>query len=127
MWVWVGCAHAVGDPARVPGGQVDLVDLEERIPRFALALEDELVAVGRKIALAGPAPLERHAAHAAEEVRFRPLGDVARAGGVPFSVAVVGRERRGRRSRLRARRWADGLPAEVEAGSVGRLFVRAEG
>ena len=49
-----------------------------------------------------------------------------RVGGLPFSVAVVGRERRGRRSLLRARRWAGGLPAEEDAGVPGRLFVRGE-
>jgi hypothetical protein len=49
-----------------------------------------------------------------------------RAGGVPFSVAVVGRERRGRHARPRARRWAGGLPPETESGSVGRLFTRRE-
>jgi len=50
----------------------------------------------------------------------------ARAGGVPFSVAIVGRERRGRGSRPRARRWAGGLPSETESGSVGRLVARRE-
>lgn len=58
-------------------------------------------------------------------LRLPPDAD-ARSHGVPFSVAVVGRERRGRRSRTRARRWAGGLPAETESGSVGRLFTRRE-
>jgi hypothetical protein len=52
-------------------------------------------------------------------------GDL-RPGGVPFSVAVVGRERRGRNSWLRARRWAGGLPAEEDAGVPGRLLTRRE-
>lgn len=43
----------------------------------------------------------------------------ARAGGVAFSVAVAGRERK--QSRLR--RWAGGLPDEQEAGAPGRLLV----
>lgn len=46
--------------------------------------------------------------------------------GLPFSVAVVGRERHGRRSLLRARRWAGGLPPDSDAGAVGRLFTRLD-
>jgi hypothetical protein len=58
-------------------------------------------------------------------LRLPPDAD-ARAGGVPFSVAVVGRERRGRQVRSRARRWAGGLPADTGAGAVGRLHTRLE-
>jgi hypothetical protein len=50
-----------------------------------------------------------------------------RAGGLPFSVAIVGRERRGRQLRTRARRWAGGLPRDSGAGAVGRLFTRRQG
>lgn len=58
-------------------------------------------------------------------LRLPPDADT-RAGGLSFSVAVVGRERRGRHSRTRARRWGGGLPPDTEAGALGRLFTRRE-
>jgi glycerophosphoryl diester phosphodiesterase len=47
----------------------------------------------------------------------------ARGPGVAFSVGVVGRE--GKQTRLR--RWAGGLPDELEAGAPGRLLVDERG
>ena len=46
-------ADAGRDPVGVAGGEIEDVDLEERIAGFALALEDERLAVRGEIALAG--------------------------------------------------------------------------
>jgi len=54
-----------------------------------------------------------------------PADFVSRLGGVPFSVAVVGTDRRGKRPLRRLRRWAGGLPAEEDTGVPGRLVPRA--
>jgi len=73
------------------------------------------------------AHLDGHDFEGGARLRLRLPADAdQRAGGVPFSVAVVGRERRGPRSIQRARRWAGGLPPDTDAGAVGRLFPRRE-
>lgn len=73
------------------------------------------------------AHLDGHDFEGGARLRLRLPADAdQRADGVPFSVAVVGRERRGPRSILRARRWAGGLPPDTDAGAVGRLIPRRE-
>src|SRR5688572_12038359 len=61
------------DTRRVPAVHVHQIDLIERVPGLALALEDELPAVLRPVALAGAASFDRQTADPRQEIALRRL------------------------------------------------------
>src|SRR5690606_20607424 len=67
-------AVAGRDALRLARREVEHVDLVERVAGLALALEDELPAVGGPVALACAAPFDRQPPDAAQERRFGKVG-----------------------------------------------------
>ena len=65
-----GLADAGRNTVGVPGGEIEMVDLEERIAGFPLALEDERLAVGGEVAFTGAASLEGDLPRLGEEPGF---------------------------------------------------------
>jgi hypothetical protein len=63
-----GLAHAWRDPLRIAGGEVEDVNLVERVAGLAFALEHQPLAVRRPIALAGALALDGEAADPRQEV-----------------------------------------------------------
>src|SRR5216684_875754 len=63
-----GLAQAGRNAFGVAGRQIEHVDLIEGVPRLALALTDEALAVGRPVALAGTLALDRESTDAGQEV-----------------------------------------------------------
>src|SRR5687767_589765 len=81
-----GLAHAGRNTLRFTVRQIEHVDLIEGVAGFALALEDEALAVGRPVTFAGAFALDGQAANAAEKIALLPalsekdvIGEVFRA------------------------------------------------
>jgi hypothetical protein len=65
-----GLSQAGRDPFHIATAQIECVDLVKRVARFALALENEALAVGRPVAFSGAAAFDGQAPDAREKVTF---------------------------------------------------------
>jgi hypothetical protein len=106
--------------AEEPRGPVTTVRAMRRANQLIVELESAggLVDAGVAVSLDGAV---RHGTRGLRAILPDDFDE--RADGVPFSVAVVGRDPASRR--LVWRRWAGGLPSDLLSGSPGRLIAGA--
>ena len=80
-------AGAGRDSFRIAGGEIEHVDLIERIAGLALALKHDSLAVGRPVALTGAPPFNGQATNSGEEITLLIFG--RRQGGLYGSQRVA--------------------------------------
>ena len=106
-----------GDPPHVAGLHGEQVDLEERIPRLPLRLEDHLLPVRREVPLAGTPPLDRQPPDPAQEPRLVLI---------PLPCGNGGREARTQSSKQSSKQSSRQSSREYEHEAAGNTPQRLE-